>query len=73
MQISKQQFLEDSEIVYTLTVEVNGDTVIDGLQGYELDKLYEQSTMIETAVRDALDEQYKDIYGIPMPESEQTE
>lgn len=69
MQISKQQFLEDSEIVYTLTVEVNGDTVIDGLQGYEIDKLYEQSTMIETAVTDALNSQYDDITET-LPENE---
>lgn len=71
MKPTKQQFNEDSEIVYTLTVEVNGDTVIESLQGYELDKLYEQSTMIETAVRDALNDQYEDIYGEVLPESEE--
>lgn len=70
MKLTKQQFLEDSEVVYTLTVEVNGDTIIDGLQGYEMDKLYEQSTIIETAVRDALNSQYEDITGDVLPENE---
>ena len=70
MKLTKQQFLEDSEVVYTLTVEVNGDTIIDGLQGYEMDKLYEQSTMIETAVRDALNSQYDDITSEVLPENE---
>ncbi len=68
---TKQEFNEDSEIVYRLSVEVNGEDVITMLTGYEMDDLYRQSEMIETTVREALSDQYEDIYGLPEPEEEE--
>lgn len=65
-----QEFGEESIIEYRLTVEVNGEEVDTVVTGYDIENIIEQSSKLETAVREALEEQYEDVFGIPLPESE---